>query len=569
MPSLPPPIHPDSQAGRRRLPALLIGGALLVISALGAAAAFHSHRDLNQKQSQLVGLYQDAAQARRLQLLITDAQVSLRQWLLSGRVSDRDASLRGSDQLREKGRLLAVRLHEPLIERGLPPVGELLEHKLRQRDHAHALAEEAGIDHARNLIAGPTSRSVGRQMLGVLEELNEALRAEQAELDHALREGQAIGLVLIGTSSLAMLGLLLVSVGMLARRRRAAEQAGEAMDRRGQDVATLFRMGELLQNSLTPEDIRRVVSHTAEQLLPDLSGAFYVFNNSRDRLDVLGIWGPGRLPPNLPEHLAPDSCWALKRGRLHGRGIGDSLPCDHAEDDERLVLCVPMQARGEVYGLLQFYDDGTGLLAPSQMELAQALADGVSLALANLALREQLRNQALRDELTGLYNRRFLDETLPAMISQAERRAAPISVLMLDLDNFKQINDRYGHAIGDAVLREVGGLLLSRVRRMDVACRYGGEEIIVLMPDCAAMDAMARADELCRMVRALRDEARSTLPPVTVSIGVATWPDHGEAMGRVIEAADGALYRAKHAGRDRAMIASAATSPAEVPDLVG
>jgi diguanylate cyclase (GGDEF)-like protein len=318
-------------------------------------------------------------------------------------------------------------------------------------------------------------------------------------------------------------------------------------------------MGELLQSSVTPEDIRRIVAHTAEELLPDLSGAFYVFNNSRDRLDILGLWGHARLPPDLPEYLVPAECWALKRGRLHGRGIGDTLRCDHAGDGPSLALCVPMQARGEVYGLLQFHDDGTnGRLAAETVELAQALADGVSLALANLALREKLRNQALRDELTGLYNRRFLEETLPRLVAHAERRGAPISVLMLDLDHFKQVNDRHGHAVGDAVLREVGALLIARLRRMDIACRYGGEELIVLLPDCPAADALARANDICASVRALRDRAESSLPAVTVSIGVAAWPEHGEQVGKVIEAADGALYAAKRAGRDRALPAEAA-----------
>jgi diguanylate cyclase (GGDEF)-like protein len=327
------------------------------------------------------------------------------------------------------------------------------------------------------------------------------------------------------------------------------------MDRRGRDVATLFRMGELLQSSVTPDDIRSVVAQTAEELLPDLAGAFYVFSNSRDRLDILGVWGAARLPQGLPEHFAPGDCWALKRGRAHGRGLGDRIRCNHAGEDGRLALCLPMQARGEVYGVLQFFDQGAGLLHSAQVELARALADGVSLALANQALREKLRNQALRDELTGLHNRRFLDESLPQIIAHAERRAAPVSVLMLDLDHFKQVNDCHGHAVGDAVLREVGALLLSGLRRMDIACRYGGEELMVLMPDCGPADALLRAQEICALVRGLRERAERALPPVTVSIGVATWPEHGEQIGRVIELADAALYEAKRAGRDRARLA--------------
>jgi diguanylate cyclase (GGDEF)-like protein len=556
--SVPPPIPPHAIAGRRRLTTALIAAALILISALGCAAAFYSNRHLNSMQGRLVQLYEVATQVQRLELLLAEAQVSIRQWLLDARTADRDASLRSTDQLREPGRRIAAQLEDALRARGLPALGALLEHELRVREQVHGLVEQGRLADARTLVAEAHARSAARQMMRVLEELNEALRADQARLDQELREGQAIGLGLIGGSSLAMLVLLLAAVALLTRKRRAAERSGAALDRRGQEVATLFRMGELLQSTVTPEDVRRIVSHTAEELLPDLSGAFYVFNNSRDRLDILGLWGHARLPPDLPEYLTPNECWALKRGRLHGRGIGDTLACDHAGDAASLALCVPMQARGEVYGLLQFYDGGEGLLPAATVELAQALADGVSLALANLALREKLRNQALRDELTGLYNRRFLDETLPRLVAHAERRAAPVSVLMLDLDHFKQVNDRHGHAVGDAVLREVGGLLLSRLRRMDIACRYGGEELIVLLPDCPAMDALARANEICAAVRGLRDRAESTLPPVTLSIGVAAWPDHGEQIGKVIEAADAALYAAKRGGRDRAMPAEVA-----------
>jgi diguanylate cyclase (GGDEF)-like protein len=221
-----------------------------------------------------------------------------------------------------------------------------------------------------------------------------------------------------------------------------------------------------------------------------------------------------------------------------------------------------MHARGEVYGVLKFLPpEGTEVPSTARRELAYALADGVSLALANLALREKLRNQAMRDELTGLQNRRFLEEMLPRLVAHAERRGAPIAVLMLDLDHFKQVNDRYGHATGDAVLREVGALLLARLRRMDMACRYGGEELLVLMPDCSANEAIARGQELCAQVRALNARSDSTLPPITVSIGVAAWPEHGEQMGKVIEAADAALYAAKRAGRDRAMPAEATLEP--------
>jgi diguanylate cyclase (GGDEF)-like protein len=555
----------------RCLQAALLGAALLAVAALGAASAFYSHRHLKLKQARIVALHREAADAQRLMLLAVDSQAAIRHWMLSGRPEDRDTSLRVGDALGGQGRELVARLEHPLTARGLPSLGAALEHVLRVRGQVHEQIERAGPDAAGPIAARSGGTAAMQQLRNVLNEFRAKVDEDVARLDVELRDGQRIGLLLIGGSSFAMLAMLLGAVALLARRRSASERARAEMDRRGREVAALFRMGELLQSSLSPDDMRRVVAHTAEELLPELEGAFYTFNNSRDRLDLLGAWGHCALPPRVPEHFAPGECWALKRGRPHGCGVQQTLRCDHAGTGEPgaagCSLCVPMQARCEVHGVLSFSAPAGTLLSPAQVELATALADGVSLALANLALREKLRNQALRDELTGLYNRRFLEETLPRLAAHAERRNAPISVLMLDLDHFKQVNDRYGHAVGDAVLREVGRLLLARLRRMDVACRYGGEELLVLMPDCAAADALVRGQELCDLVRGLRDRADSGLPPVTVSIGVAAWPEHGERIGAVIEAADAALYAAKRGGRDRAVPAEAAAPGLALPAL--
>jgi diguanylate cyclase (GGDEF)-like protein len=553
------------QAIRSRSRAFLLGGALLLVAALGGGAAVESYRQLKQKQDLIVTLHREVADAQRLLLLVAESQAVIRHWMISGRAEDRDASLRAGDALREQGRDLAARLEGPLRARGLPGVGETLEHVLRVREQAHAMIETGALDATRQAVVQGGGLSAVAQLRQVLGGFRGEAEGELARLDAKLREGQAIGLLLVGASSLLMLVMLLGAVGQLARRRAAAERARAAMDARGREVAALFRMGELLQSSHAPEDIRRVVSHTAEELLPDLSGAFYIFNNSRDRLDMLGLWGARGLPPDLPEHFAPDECWALRRGRPHGQATGENLRCDHLGDADTCLLCVPMQARGEVYGVLSFFHPERRGMSAAEIELAQALADGVSLALANLALREKLRSQALRDELTGLHNRRFLDETLPRLVAHAERRGASLAVLMLDLDHFKQVNDRHGHAAGDAVLREVGLLLQARLRRMDLACRYGGEELIVLMPDCNATEALARARELCEQVRGMNGGGSGALPQVTVSIGVAAWPEHGEQVGKVIDAADAALYAAKRAGRDRALPAEALAAPLPLP----
>ena len=556
---------PPRPLSRRLLSPQLMAAGLVFLGALAAAAAVMSYRHVMQVTSRTMELHEEIEKAKRLQIMVAESEAAKRFWILSGRPEDRDDMLRAADLLRSRGRELAGALADPLRERDLSGVGDLLEHVLRLRDQVQDANEREGPQQAVQVALGGGMARAKATLRRRLADMTQAHRTELAVLQERLVLGQVVGLTTIGASSFGMLAMLLGALSLLSGRRRAAEAARTAMDQRGREVATLFRMGELLQSSLSHDDIHRVVAHTAEELLPDLGGAFYAFNNSRDRLDLLGTWSGGGAEPIVQSHFAPHECWALKRGRPHGHGIAGSLRCEHATPGAACDLCVPMQARGEVHGVLQFFVPEGGALNPVQAELAQALADGVSLALANLALREKLRNQALRDDLTGLYNRRFLEETLPRMVAHAERRGAPIAVLMLDLDHFKQVNDRYGHAVGDAVLKEVGGLLLARLRRMDVACRYGGEELTVLMPDCSAQDALVRARELCAMVRGLRDRADSTLPPVTVSIGVAAWPDHGEQIGKVVEAADAALYEAKRQGRDRAVPAEAAAPVLSLP----
>jgi diguanylate cyclase (GGDEF)-like protein/PAS domain S-box-containing protein len=172
----------------------------------------------------------------------------------------------------------------------------------------------------------------------------------------------------------------------------------------------------------------------------------------------------------------------------------------------------------------------------------------------NEKLRARLEEIAIRDSLTGLYNRRYLDEMIEKEIARAERGEYSVSVLMLDIDNFKHMNDRYGHKAGDAVLVTLGQFLPTFARMSDFVCRYGGEEFILVMPGLNQHDALRRAQEICQAVYEL--EVRFDAQPLkfTISIGVALYPDHGDTPDDVIRAADSALYEAKRNGRNQALL---------------
>lgn len=189
-------------------------------------------------------------------------------------------------------------------------------------------------------------------------------------------------------------------------------------------------------------------------------------------------------------------------------------------------------------------------------QMAKTLAEQAALALANLKLREVLRTQSVRDPLTNLYNRRYMEESLERELSRAVRKNSRLSLMLIDVDHFKQFNDMFGHDAGDVVLRSLGSLLQTQLRREDIVCRYGGEEFIVILPDASLDSARQRGEQLREATKELVTEFRGqALGRITLSIGVATFPQNGTTGAVLVEAADAALYQAKKEGRDRIVLA--------------
>jgi len=184
------------------------------------------------------------------------------------------------------------------------------------------------------------------------------------------------------------------------------------------------------------------------------------------------------------------------------------------------------------------------------------VADSVALALANLKLRETLRHQSIRDPLTGLFNRRYMEETLERETRRVARAQRPLGIIMLDVDHFKLFNDTFGHDAGDSLLREFGNFLRAHVRGEDVACRYGGEEFTLILPEASLEVTRQRAEHLRGDIKHLHAQYHDQpLGAVALSLGVAVFPDHGSTGEAVLKAADAALYRAKREGRDRVVVA--------------
>jgi diguanylate cyclase (GGDEF)-like protein len=342
-------------------------------------------------------------------------------------------------------------------------------------------------------------------------------------------------------------------------RKEAAARAVvvEQMEQRSVLNAQLSQMTSLLHACFEMGEASAIVSHFARQLFPDHAGALYVFRSSRNLLEVTTMWGNEE--GNEPM-FGPQQCWALRQGQMYAvLDSQHSILCPHVHH-ARPYTCLPLMAHGEVLALLHVspkrgtMSDGT---APeAHYALLRIFAEHIALALSNLKLRDALRQQSIRDPLTGLFNRRYLEETLAIEIQRAKRANGPFSIMMLDLDHFKRFNDTHGHEAGDAVLQTLGSFLQQHVRGGDIACRYGGEEFTLILPGASIEAAQQRAEQLCEGIRALNvDFKNQVLGPLTLSVGVASFPNHGENGETVLQAADMALYRAKSDGRDKVVVA--------------
>ncbi len=328
------------------------------------------------------------------------------------------------------------------------------------------------------------------------------------------------------------------------------------------EIELLSQMSWFMQSCQSVNEASGIIAQTMKKLFPDDSGSVFTFRNSRNLLEAAAAWGTA---PPKETAFAPDDCWAIRLGRDHlfpdtETAIG--LKCKHTETAVDTYLCMPIMVQGEVMGslcLIRGLGDGeqnaTRWFSGKKLIL-RSVTEQIGLVLWNIKLREDLRNLSIRDPLTGLFNRRFMEESLDREFARAKRKEISIAIIMVDIDRFKRVNDTFGHEAGDAVLREVGALLQKNVRGSDIACRYGGEEFALILPEASIESALARAESVReKMTHLTVIHADQLLGTITISAGVAMFPDHGSAREAVLHAADIALYHAKEEGRDRVCIA--------------
>ncbi|HGY5076687.1 MULTISPECIES: diguanylate cyclase [Citrobacter] len=310
----------------------------------------------------------------------------------------------------------------------------------------------------------------------------------------------------------------------------------------------LARMTQRLQGCENFADVINVAQLFAPNIAPGVAGRLYILDREPWQMRCVAEW---LSPQGKADAFHPDECWAVRRGQSHPPVHGEpDIACYHLpESCQAHTLCVPLIAQGEAIGLLSFQNlsDDT---APSRAYL-ELMAEALGLALANQRLRDALLEKALYDPLTGLRNRHHLEDTLRTQMGQAIHNQTPISCLMIDIDHFKDVNDRFGHEAGDGVIKGVAAIIQRAIRDSGMAFRYGGEEFLVLLSGMGEEEANRMATDIYNGVHALTLRfGTSDISHIDVSIGVASYPQHAQS-DNLLRAADVALYRAKELGRSR------------------
>ncbi|MCG9647938.1 sensor domain-containing diguanylate cyclase [Vibrio brasiliensis] len=350
------------------------------------------------------------------------------------------------------------------------------------------------------------------------------------------------------------------------------QQQEERIAKSTREIELLHQLANMLAACNSIKEAQVVVADIIPRILGDINGCVSIMRESRNQLEVKLDWG-GTWPASTV--YTPNDCWALRKGKFHlSHEKHHHLVCNHMShlDGDGNTLCVPLTAHGNTVGMFHLYfGQHSSHVSDETKQLAFTLAEHLGLALANLSLQEKLRSQAMRDPLTGLFNRRYFEEVFDREWSKAEQDSTQLSLLMLDLDHFKRFNDNFGHDAGDYVLKEVSSLLKQSITDTQVACRLGGEELAIICPDTPAVEALTLAEQIVESVRELHLDMKGlSLGQLGVSIGVTTYPELNASTAELVKAADTALYQAKDQGRSQAIHSNASQSKpaASVSDIM-
>lgn len=343
------------------------------------------------------------------------------------------------------------------------------------------------------------------------------------------------------------------------------------LERRNHEMSVLNAMGEMLQNCRAVKETFPIVHESIEKLFPGSSGRLACFEKDLGAFLVGRDWG-GKHPCPGPV-FKEGECAALRSGRTHWfDGNMNGSGCRRLGKKKGAgYICRPLKVNNEVLGLLHLRYAITSIQsepdgqyqkqADTQRKLISTMSEHISLALSNLRLQEFLTEQSIRDPLTGLYNRRNMETSLDRETERIKRHGGTIGIVLFDIDHFKRFNDSHGHQAGDLVLVEFASLIQNHIRGEDIACRYGGEEFMLIMPKASLENSRTRAEQIrAAVANDLRLAFNGVaLESVTVSGGVSVLEPEDPDWEKAVNRADNALYKAKHNGRNRVVALAADT----------
>lgn len=543
---------------------------ILIVACLAVLPILSSY----QANATLEYLKQGAAKERAYNLMLSllkDAETGQRGFLIGsdeGFLAPYNAGVAGIPAaLDDLQRLASSENERGLIAR----IAELSKAKVSEMGETIRLKKAGDTKAAMEMVANQRGKVMMDELRALLGREMSVLADQRTQLREELAATLRYNSMLGVGASLASLVLIIAAVYIVTKslneRAEAARQSRSLAESnaqlaqqsavRAERLSISANMLQALDSVKTPTELERVLPVFLRKLLPNTAGEVYLYRNSRDVLELKASWGS---VDDVPPAVAPAECWGLRLGKVHVATPDHDLCCSHGEiwlRTRETQTCVPMISQGDVIGVLVIAGDRRDDNLVDSAHVV-TLAEQLSLAISNVSLRDTLRHQSTVDPLTGLYNRRFFDESLKRELARTQRSRGACSVVMIDLDHFKRVNDTHGHEGGDLVLQAASRVILQRVRASDVACRYGGEELVLMLPDCDADEAVKCAEAIRVSLAGIAIQHQGlTISGISASFGVAQWRGHKEGGQDVLQAADRALYAAKKGGRNRVVVADA------------
>ncbi|QLE50525.1 diguanylate cyclase [Nostoc sp. C057] len=331
---------------------------------------------------------------------------------------------------------------------------------------------------------------------------------------------------------------------------RQLEEKTLKLEAKKRELIYLSDMADMLYCCESEDEVYQVVALTCSKLFPNMSGCIYIIANSKNYVQMNSFWGDKR---TSKEVFSLSECWALRRGKFNLLSSGNSgLMCNHLiQPISGIHLCVPLFGQGEVVGILHIY--ALEEISPEDQQITEIIARTLGFALNNLSVKQRLTYDNLRDGMTQLFNQSYMETILEQRLAEAERSGQPLSVIFLDIDNFKSYNSRYGHVTANIVIQGLGKLLLKSIRSFDIPCRWGGEEFVIVMPNMTLEALRKRVEQLRADIEQMQlKDGDQILQGITASFGIAV-SEPGITVKDFLNRANQAMLEAKRTGKNRVM----------------